>query len=199
MSSLHARIFRRNLKRIIPFFTHLLATLVICTVSSYSKCDDIYGGGWSLVRHSYNSWHPATDNLAGIDEYGFYDNDPKSTNTWSIPFDYLLSYDGSAIFMFSDGDCSQYLITQNNQFTSTFSTKFDATIISSNYGNNYQSEWYNRPTNNEQDPMISWMDNNESSLLYVENNDTQFVTRFNNLDKWVNVWISYVFYICVIF
>eukprot|EP01083_Nonionella_stella_P033801 92488_1 len=33
-------------------------------------CLDIDGGGWTLVRHAYNQWHPATDNLEGTDEYG---------------------------------------------------------------------------------------------------------------------------------
>ena len=68
-------------------------------------CQDIYGGGWSLVRHSYNGWHDETDNLAGTDIYGTYDADPQSTNEWSIQFDNILASDGSTLFMFSNGDC----------------------------------------------------------------------------------------------
>ena len=60
-------------------------------------------------------------------------------------------------------------------------TPYDATILESHAGTNYQSEWYNRPTH-EEDPMISWNDNNSSTLLYVENNDTQYMERFDNED-----------------
>ena len=78
-------------------------------------CQYKYGGNWLLVRHSYNSWHPATDNLKGTDVYGVYDNNPQSLNSWSIQFDNVLQSDNSTLFMFSNGDCSEWMITTNDQ------------------------------------------------------------------------------------
>eukprot|EP01083_Nonionella_stella_P290212 987592_1 len=94
-------------------------------------CLDIDGGNWTLVRHAYNQWHPATDFLEGTDEYGTYVNDPQSMSSWSIPFSQYLWPDGSTQFMFSDGDCTEWLITTNDQFTSFYSTSYTANILSS--------------------------------------------------------------------
>ena len=80
------------------------------------SCQNIYGGDWILVRHSYNQWHPATDNLAGTDEYGIFDNNPQSNESWSIRFDNVLESDGSTLFMFSNGDCSEWMVVENKQF-----------------------------------------------------------------------------------
>ena len=65
------------------------------------------------MRHApggLSTWHPATDNLAGTDEYGDSSNGPMSRSAWSIPF-------GSAVkgyneFLFSSGDCSLWLIAK---------------------------------------------------------------------------------------
>eukprot|EP01083_Nonionella_stella_P239477 838101_1 len=71
--------------------------------------EGIDGGEWYLVRHVYNKWHPATDNLAGTDMYGTHDDNPLSPTSWSIPFAAILAPDGSTLFMFSNGDCSRWL------------------------------------------------------------------------------------------
>eukprot|EP01083_Nonionella_stella_P133682 406453_1 len=89
-----------------------------CLIEPY-YCDSIYGGGWSLVRHSYNGWHPATDDVLGTDEYGVFDNNPKSFNTWTIPYNNALEDDGSTLFMFSNGGCSEFLVAEHKQFNTS--------------------------------------------------------------------------------
>eukprot|EP00485_Elphidium_margaritaceum_P007533 CAMPEP_0202690712 /NCGR_PEP_ID=MMETSP1385-20130828/5623_1 /ASSEMBLY_ACC=CAM_ASM_000861 /TAXON_ID=933848 /ORGANISM="Elphidium margaritaceum" /LENGTH=98 /DNA_ID=CAMNT_0049346003 /DNA_START=89 /DNA_END=382 /DNA_ORIENTATION=+ len=66
-----------------------------------SPCQGKYGGDWSLVRHAYNTWHPATDNLAGTHVYGTFDDDPQSEASWSRYFITSLPSDRSMLFMFS--------------------------------------------------------------------------------------------------
>eukprot|EP01084_Bolivina_argentea_P231899 390966_1 len=68
-----------------------------------ASCLSIDGGGWKLVRHSYNKWYAATDNLAGTDEYGTPDDNPQSTEDWSVQFSSNLRSDGQTEFMFSNG------------------------------------------------------------------------------------------------
>ena len=144
-------------------------------------CQQIYDGGWSLVRHSYNSWHQATDNLNGTDTYGEYENNPKSNKSWSIQFDKQLNSDGSTLFMFSNGGCSQYIITKNNQF------KYDTNIshiIASHLGSDYYAEWYNRGASYPMDPLIISNITN-GIILYAEDNTISIPTR-----EYVNVFIS---------
>jgi hypothetical protein len=75
-------------------------------------CRNIDGGNWQLVRHTYNAWHSATDNLQGTDEYGIYIDDPMAKSVFSMTFSDLLTVTPSAEMMFSNGDCSQYMITR---------------------------------------------------------------------------------------
>ena len=163
-------------------------------LSSDTSCDNIYGGDWSLVRHSYNSWHQATDNLAGIDSYGSYDNDPQSINKWSIEFNNVLEGDGSSLFMFSNGDCSEWFVTRNDQFNTQFEFG-ERDIIASHYDIDYDVLWYNRVLNAE-DPWISWLNHSVSNyytLLYGENNwSGSAMDRFqvSGADLSVNVWIK---------
>ena len=73
---------------------------------------DINNGGWTLVRHApggFTKWHPATDNLAGTDEYGDPSTGPMSRSPWSIPFETAVN--GYDELLFASGDCSKWLIT----------------------------------------------------------------------------------------
>ena len=77
-------------------------------------------GGWTLVRHApggYDKWHPATDDLAGTDEYGDPANGPMSREAWSIAFDAAVS--GYDELLFSSGDCSMWLIVKKEQLAGT--------------------------------------------------------------------------------
>ena len=177
------------------------------------QCQNIYGGHWVLVRHSYNQWHPATDSLAGSDIYGTYDNDPQSLNSWSIQFDNVLESDGSTLFMFSNGDCSEWMVVENNQFNTQFGggagiddknpDGVDRHIIASHYNINYTAQWYNRdPSTHPEDPWISWAgwwyphDGTHTSVLYGEASNPYIWGRF--LNNYFNVFISLVQFIAFI-
>ena len=58
-------------------------------ISAWS--DSIDGGGWTLVRRvkEGTTWHPATDSLAGTDEYGTLGHDDTDA-TFSIRFNETL-------------------------------------------------------------------------------------------------------------
>ena len=81
----------------------------------------INNGGWTLVRHApggFTKWHPATDNLAGTDEYGDPSTGPMSRLAWSIPFETaVMGYDE---FLFTTGDCSKWLITKKTEVEGNF-------------------------------------------------------------------------------
>ncbi len=59
------------------------------------------GDQWRLVRRvrAGNSWHPATDNLKGSDDYGVFVNDITIDATFSRPFS-----DDFHEFLFATGD-----------------------------------------------------------------------------------------------
>eukprot|EP01083_Nonionella_stella_P084379 233577_1 len=175
----------------------ILLRLLYISVSVYSvlasDCsDNIDGGDWYLVRHTYNEWHPATDKLAGTDEYGIYDADALSQNAWSIPFDQYLASDGSTEFLFGNGDCSKWLITKNDQFTSTTSgATYLATIdSSSSFSTSYQATWFNRPEAQfDEDPWIS-VQNHATDLVYGEAQNEYHLSQING--GYLNVWIRNV-------
>eukprot|EP01083_Nonionella_stella_P107621 311908_1 len=155
-------------------------------------CLDIDGGNWTLVRHAYNQWHPATDNLEGTDEYGTYVNDPQSMSSWSIPFSQYLWPDGLTQFMFSNGDCSKWLITTNDQFTTSHPAQYNATIsLSYTSDISYTTLWWNRqfdPITFDADPWISATD--DSDLLYGEAANEHFPE--NVTSAVYNVWIRII-------
>ena len=150
----------------------------------------MYGGDWTLVRHSYQSWHNATDALAGTDVYGVYDNNPESVYDWSIQFDETLKADGSTLFMFSDEDCSQWLITRNDQFTSIYANE-DRHIIASSNDIDYDAKWYNRGGSNLEDPWIS-LEDYPTGALYGGANSEYNQNIFSAVSS-INVWISLVY------
>eukprot|EP01084_Bolivina_argentea_P162066 282065_1 len=157
-----------------------------------SPCYNIFGGEWSLVRHSYNAWHTATDNLNGTDTYGTYDANPQSTAIWSRAFKPALASNGSTLFMFSNGNCTEWLVTKNKQFYVQSANPYSANIIASNFGNKYNVQWYSG-TSVVSYPWISWQDistNSFATMLYGENTTTTGILRFNSSDKYVNVWIK---------
>ena len=139
------------------------------------------------MRHSYQSWHQATDNLAGTDVYGVWNNYPDSVNSWSKQFNETLNDDGSTLFMFSNEDCTQWLITRNDQFTSTYTNEYKH-IIASNYDLDYYVKWSNRGNGYPADPLISIQDY-PNGLLYAENVTSLNQNTFINSSS-VNVWIS---------
>ena len=68
------------------------STVLYLFLSIFSEwSESIDGGGWTLVRRvkEGNSWHPATDSLAGTDEYGSLGYE-TSEETFSILFNTTL-------------------------------------------------------------------------------------------------------------
>ena len=178
--------------RIVPIMHHNWKSLRIELFGYDHPCQYKYGGNWLLVRHAYNNWHNATDNLAGIDVYGTFDNNPQSLNSWSIQFDNVLESDGSTLFMFSNGDCSEWMITRNDQFTLSQSDPNYGSIIASHFDIDYSALWWTRYNGSfQEDPWISWRDHgydNWRTILYGENKNGARLTRFQH-DPYVNVWI----------
>ena len=172
------------------FIAFLSSHLLLSPIIAQHSCDNIFGGGWLLVRHSYNGWHQATDNLNGTDIYGTSDNDPESSSIWSIEYNQYLETGESTLFMFSNGNCSEWLVTTNDEWSTFYPNDYGAYIISSNYDKDYFVTWFNRNTYS-QDPLISYRDHTfNKTILYEEDNYDGDLQRFSDDDKSVNVWIS---------
>merc|ERR1719433_1811268 len=71
----------------------------------------LLGQTWYLVRHQEqgNRWHPATDNLAGTDEYGT-STGSASGEAFSIPFK---TYPWTQMLI-SSGDMSMWVVLNRN-------------------------------------------------------------------------------------
>eukprot|EP01084_Bolivina_argentea_P161928 281814_1 len=181
----------------------ILTTYALVARIYAEECEDIYGGHWTLVRHSYAKWFQSTDSLQGTDEYGVYDADPQSIQSWSIPFADELEDDGTTKFMFSNGDCSEWMVTTNDQFLTVFPSAISATILASHVSTtSYQVDWLVRGDSNPEDPWISYgnhADNTFATNMYAENavatgcGHTDRCQRWDNYpsaDKSLNVWIQ---------
>ena len=157
-------------------------------VTAEENCaEDIDGGGWTLVRHSYNKWPDATDNLRGTAEYGTVSGPTSEDNEFAIAFDAV----NTTQFLFSNGDCGRWLITTFDQFRYQKGALYDATILKSCISDTpYTAKWYNRQ-NNAEDPWISFKDHADDSkttLLYGENG-YQGSKIQNTYSQFINVWM----------
>eukprot|EP01083_Nonionella_stella_P083611 231248_1 len=174
-------------------FCFLVLLLCPCCVLC-DPCDYIYGGDWFLVRHAYNGWHTATDSLQGTNAYGTYNGDPSSTTTWSVEFSGALSLDGSSTFMFSNGDCSQWLVAEHNQFKDDQHGDYEAHVVASHYAVHYDVMWNYNQNFETATPLISWNGTrHQASILYAEASTVHYLDRFDNIsgsDLSVNVWIK---------
>jgi len=142
------------------------------------------GGGWTLVRHVYNKWFAATDNLLGTAEYGT-PSGPLSSNEWAIPFVAA----NETQFLFSDGDCDRWMVTTFDQFRYQKGSEYLATILESCISDApYIVKWYNRPGASE-DPWISYKnhwDESRGTNMYGENSNGYNPTY---RDSHMNVWM----------
>eukprot|EP01084_Bolivina_argentea_P097385 175063_1 len=188
-------------------FIILTSLLAQTFAQSCDDMDSLYPGHWTLVRHSYWQWFQSTDSLAGTDIYGTYDNNPQSIQSWSIQFDDQLSDDGSTLFMFTNGDCTQWMVTENNQFLTESQGAIPGTILASHLQNTpYQTDWLVRGISNPEDPWISFKNHGDDDFatnMYSENAvpnsqpcDQATIGRCQrwddnpNSDKSLNVWIQ---------
>lgn len=128
-----------------------------------SSAYHIDGGGWKLVRRvkAGSTWHPATDWLAGTDEYGTYTTDETIDDTFSIRYDHMIL--GNIDFLFATGDGSYWLIATREQIGgvqlgfSDYSSSPDYTRTFTSSTGKTSAVWYNRQAFNK-DPMISQND-----------------------------------------
>merc|ERR1719474_825453 len=156
------------------------------TAETRNCAEDIDGGGWTLVRHSYNKWPDANDNLVGTAEYGTVSG-PTSDNEFAVAFDAA----DDTQFLFSNGDCDRWLITTFDQFRYQWGANYNANILKSCISDTpYTAKWYNRAGNPE-DPWISYKDHfadDKTTIIYGEN-DHQGANIKNAYDQFVNVWM----------
>ena len=133
--------------------------------------------------------------MKGYDIYGNYTNYRKTNHSWSIAFNQWINKHGTTKFMFSNGDCSQYIVTTFDQISSfkSIDATSTVTILSSNISpdNWYKTQWYLRNSSSG-DPLISYYDqsgiNDDDSLLYAEDNINLYPSVTNG--KYFNVWIE---------
>ena len=98
------------------------------------------GGGWILVRHTYNKWFDANDDLTGTADYGVVSG-PLSDNEFAIPFNAT----NDTQFLFSKGNCEEWLITTYDQFGYKRDGAYYGVILKSCNSNvSYTAKWYNR-------------------------------------------------------
>jgi hypothetical protein len=113
------------------------------------------GGGWTRVRHvpSGNTWHPATDHLAGTAVYGNSEDDSAS---WSVNFEDAVP--GYNSFLFSTGDGVYWLAASKEAVVGEhYSNVYRSVISSSLTSAEHQVKWYNRAAFPE-DPWVSLKD-----------------------------------------
>jgi hypothetical protein len=122
------------------------------------------------VRHlpPSDSWHPATDSLAGTDKYGDASLDSAA---WSVSFG---TFDE---FLFATGDAQKWLMATKASVIGESYDNSPRTIMRSSISNlEYQAKWYNRDGFAE-DPWVSLTDHAgaiaNGGLLYGENSFNQ--------------------------
>ena len=115
------------------------------------------GHGWKLVRWvpPGNTWHPATDQLSGTEEYG---NPGDKTSPFSVSFNQM----DFNQFLFATGDCEKWLIATKesvvgSDFQAFYSNANRDILKSSLSPEPHQAKWYRRQVQ-QIDPWISLTD-----------------------------------------
>jgi len=133
-------------------------------------CLPIDGGGWKLVRYvpTGNTFHPATDNLAGTDVYG---NPRDMSKAWSVSFS--TTNRNRLQFLFAFGNCDKWLIADADVVLDDAWGYAQRSIYkSSRFDYRYTAGWYKRSGGFKEDPWISLEDHSVSKplkdLLYGE-------------------------------
>jgi hypothetical protein len=128
-------------------------------------------GGWRRVRHlpPSDSWHPATDSLAGTDQYG---NASLDSAAWSVSFG---TFDE---FLFATGDGQKWLMATKASVVGEIYSDSPRTIMRSSISSaEYQAKWHNRGYPYLEDPWVSLTDHAgaiaDGGLLYGENSFNQ--------------------------
>ena len=152
-------------------------------VRSACRCEHLHGGEWVRVRHvpSGNTWHPATDALAGTAVYGTegVDNAP-----WSVNFASKLPAGCPYTeFLFATGDCTKWLVATTDAVIGDTYANADRPILASSDGSNYVAKWYNRAGAPE-DPWITIIDHGSASgagkFVYGEGSNAYYTHSFQS-------------------
>jgi hypothetical protein len=131
--------------------------------------DTIDGGGWTLVRcvsAAEGTWHPATDNLRGTDEYGTFSADYAAADaTFSVPWD----VDTTSAYLFGYSDLSMWLECATATVFELGAPTSSEVLQSSASDEPYAAEWYIRSGNTE-DPWVSVFDHGaaDPGMVYGE-------------------------------
>ena len=178
-------------------FCHPILIKYISTAGfwNFPSISCLGGGGWQLVRHvpAGNSWHPATDGLAGTSVYGTYQTSLTTSGAFSIPF----SFGSVNEFLFATGDMQVWLKAPPScvYSGSTYSNAQRQITCSSQSPNPSTAAWYNRGTmSNPEDPWISTIDHTSAitagQIVYGENSYTGILaTNVLPLHGGANVFI----------
>ena len=141
-----------------------------CLSQPQPECAQLHGGGWIRVRHvpAGNTWHPATDSLAGTEVYG---TESFDSAPWSVDFESKVA--GYNEFLFATGDCTKWLAaTTDAVIGSNYDLSVTREILaSSDIPSPYSAKWYNRADIPE-DPWVSIIDHGPAigagKILYGE-------------------------------
>ena len=178
-----------------------LGSPYFCCIGIGYELKDVDNGGWTLVRRvktNTDTWHPATDNLTGIDEYGSYLNNQLSNETFSIKYNNR-NYNQ---FMFATGDGAKWSIVNKNDIFNAIkeNTNEESTlnIVRSSINNSpHQIGWINR-NNKPEDPWIGLTNNNvdknyptinNAGLLYGEGGGNILFNKNEVQRSGLNVYI----------
>jgi len=149
-------------------FVAVLVSVFIAK-NTENGCLPIDGGGWKLVRYvpSGNTFHPATDKLAGTDVYG---NPRDMSKAWSVSFSTTNRH--RLQFLFAFGNCDKWLIADADVVLDDAWDYAQRSIYkSSRFYYRYTAGWYKR-SRQKADPQISLEDHAVSrplkDVLYVE-------------------------------
>ena len=154
------------------------------------------GSTWTLVRRvkQGDTWHPATDELAGTDEYGIYGSATSDT-TFSIPFGdngrSALSWDQ---IMFSSGDMTEWVILDKAEMDSCTDGTNDGEwhpqiAAASGHSAPYSVTQYCR-RGNEEDPWIS-VEEHPAQVVYGEGSHRHHARHDDAItaNGGANVWV----------
>lgn len=152
----------------------------------YGGCAAIDGGQWQLVRHvpAGSTWHNATDQLAGIEEYGNPSGGESSPTAFSVRFD---ATDFNQ-FLFASGGCAMWLIANKQSVTGSYYDSAQRQIITSSRSTDSYTVTWQRRNGLSRDIWLSLSDFDDATandVLYSEGGHG--TTAHNGFDVYIRL------------
>ena len=144
--------------------------LAVLLMAPPALAQEQLGGGWTRVRHvpSGNTWHPATDRLAGTAVYGDSNDDSVA---WSINFETAVP--GYNQFLFSSSDGVYWLVaTKWAVVGEYYQNALRDVVASSLNADAHQVRWYHRSGYLE-DPWIGLSDHAVDGNYFMYGGDSR--------------------------